>query len=236
MVDCKTPQLISVLVLFGLFSLSAFSQTPHSTDDSEIRGMLMNQPDYAATRQFGFMEPKGGFGSTTKVAKLGARVRAEDDDRITIEEAGKPTIRIYPKRREFAEAAPDPEANQDGEFAVTAEELAKRQDVSFKLLGTDKTGEYECQKIEATYKDKRLESVKFVFCCAPALKNLVVFQQTFLGPVTMTTILTNVSLKVSPELFRIPAGYKKVQEKSYDEQFKELIDQIKPTPSPKPIQ
>lgn len=195
----------------------------------------MNQPDHTATEQFSFIEPKGGFGATTKVAKLGARLRKENDDTVFIKEVGKTTIKIYPKRREFSEVHPDDEFEEDGEFAFTREGLAKRQDVKFALLGSDKIGKYECQKVEATYKDTRLKDLKFVFCFVPRLRNLIVYEQALVGPVTMTTVLSNVSLSVSEDVFRVPANYKKVQEKSYSEQSQELLNRIRQaSPSPKP--
>ena len=165
----KQWQVVTVI----LFVLAPFvSQQPKAQafDNSQIRQMLMNQPDFAAFQQFGFIEPKGGFGATSKVAKLGARFREEDEDRILIRELGKRTIKIYPKRREFAEISTEDEVKEDEDFATTPEGLAKRSDVVFKLLGTDKIGAYECQKVEATYKDDRLKDLKFIFCLAPTLR------------------------------------------------------------------
>ena len=227
-------RLAPVLVFAGLLTPATFGQTrtTEPVDDSQIRQMLINQPDYAAILKFALVEVKGGFGATSKVAKLGRRLREENDDSIFIKESGKPTIKIYPKRRELAEIPA--EAKGDEEFAVTPEELAKRPDVDFKFIGTEKIGAYDCRKIEAGYRVERLRELKFVFCLANGLHNLVIFEQASFGKVTMTKILSNVSLSVSPELFRIPAGYKRVVEKSYAEQSQELIDLIKASPSPKP--
>ena len=112
---------------------------------------------------------------------------------------------------------------------------SRSPDLDFKLIGPEKIGGYECQKIEASYGDERLKSVKFIFYAAKELKNLVIFQQTILGQVTMTMTLSNVSLNVSPKLFRIPAGYRRVREKSYDDQTKELLERVKQAaPSRKP--
>jgi hypothetical protein len=228
------------LILFGLLSLCVSGQTKVSPlkSDAQIRQLLLSQPDYSATQQFGFVEPRGGFGATTKVAKLGTRFREEDEDRILIREPGKPTVRIYPKRREFSEVVEDEsDPKQSDDLAITPEELAKREDVHFRLTGSKNVGGYQCQSIEATYPDDRLEQFKFVFCSAPKLKNVIVYQQAVMGPVTMTTILSNVSFNVSASLFRIPDGYKRVTEKNYDEQFKKLIDgikQAKPSPQPTP--
>jgi len=52
----------------------------------------------------------------------------------------------------------------------------------------------------------------------------------------MTTIRKDISLGASEGLFRIPVNYKKVEEKTLEEQTNELIDRIKrATPSRKPI-
>jgi hypothetical protein len=61
--------------------------------------------------------------------------------------------------------------------------------------------------------------------------NLIVLEQTFLGPVTMTKVLSRVSPGTSEELFRVPVGYKKAVEKSYDEKMKETLDRIKQPPA-----
>jgi hypothetical protein len=228
---------ISLLVLLAVSQLAVYAQSPpvESDDDAAIRKMLANQPDYTATQQFGFMEPKGGFGSSSKVAKLGRRFREENEDTIFITETGKPTIKVYPKRREFAEVPAVKDSANDLDFGVTPEELATRNDVRFRMLGSENVGGYQCRKIEAKYRDERMKNLRFVFFVAPELKNLVVLTQTFLGPVTMTTVLTKVSLGASEALFHVPQAYKKVVEKTSDDQFKELMDTIKASPSPKPI-
>src|SRR5262245_23321020 len=224
-----------ILILPGLLFLCVSGQTRRSPPqtESQIRQLLLSQPDYTATQQFGFIEARGGFGATSKVAKLGSRYREEDDDRILIREPGKPTIRIYPKRREFSEMSEADSDSASESFPLTPEQLARSQVANFRLSGRKRVGRYECQNIEVTYRDARLKDLKFVFCSAPALKNLIVFKQTFLGAVTMTTVLTNVSLAVSDHLFRIPTGYKRVNEKDYEEQLKDLLNGIKQaTPSP----
>jgi hypothetical protein len=169
---------VLVLTLFALCSFSAFGPFSQqaglqSADDALIRQILLNQPDYTANHQFDFIEPKGGIGAASKVAKVGRRLRGDDGDRILITEPGKPTIRIYPKRRVFSLSPAD--AGKKTDFAVTPEELAKRTDVTLRILGTDNIDGYECRKIEAPYNDVRLRDVKFVFCSVPQLKNLLVF-------------------------------------------------------------
>ncbi len=174
-------------------------------------------------QQFVFDEGFGGFGARSKVAKLGSRLREETDDTIFIHERGKPTIKLYPKRREYAEMP----AAETGDFTIEPEEIAKRENMAFKSLGTEKVGEYSCRKIEVTYKDERLKEMRFVFCAAPELKNLIVMRQMFMGPVTMATVLGDVTLSVPEDLFRLPTNYKKVIEKSYEEKMKERLDRLK---------
>jgi hypothetical protein len=196
------------------------AQSPESNDPVFLRQLLANQPDYTAVQQFIFDEGFGGFGATSKVAKLGSRQREESDDRIFLYERGKPAIKIYPKRREYAEI---PEQTV-GDFTLDPEELAKRDNMVFKSLGMEKAGDYSCRNIEVSYKDKRLEGIKFVFCVAPELKNLVVMMRVLMKPVTMTSVLRNVRLGVSEDLFRVPPQYKKVIEKPYDATMKERLD------------
>lgn len=228
---------ISILVLLASSQLAVSGQSKiASADDTRIREMLATQPDYTAVQQFGFIEPKGGFGATSKVARLGRRFREENENTIFISEPGKPTIKIYPKRREFAEVYLDNEDAKNTDFAVTPEEQAKRKDVTFKIIGNKRFGKSYCREIEATYKDQGKKFFRLVFCVAPEFKNLVVITQSFTGPVTMTTALTNVSLGASEELFRVPVDFKKIQEKAPDEQFRDLIDRVKRArPSGHPI-
>ncbi len=227
--------LLLILILAGVTGVSQI-KTVGSPDELAIRQALADQPDYTAVQQFTFIEPIGGFGGTSKVAKLGRRFRGMNEDTIFITEAGKPTIKIYPKRREFAEIPPDKEeAAEDKDSAVTPEDLARREDVIFRPVGIETIGHHKCRKIEAAYKDPRLKDLRFIYCLAPELHNLAIFAQTVAGPVTMTTTLSDVSLAVSEELFRVPRDYKKIEEKSPAEQTKELLDRIKRATPPKPI-
>ena len=119
------PNLICAVFSLGILAASALSQTPTPAafPDSQIRQMLTNQPDYTAILKFIFMEEKGGFGSTSKVAKLGRRLREEDEDMIFIREPGQATIKIYPKLHEFAEIRIDPNPEEKPDVALTSEEL-----------------------------------------------------------------------------------------------------------------
>lgn len=170
--------------------------------------------------QFIFSEGFGGMGGKSKIAKMGNRQAEISDDAIIINEPGKPIIKIYPKRKEYSETTIKLPAN----FAISPEELAKRNDVVFKSLGKERVGKYACLKIEASYNDEKLESIKFLFWSAPELKNLVVRSVISLGPeVKFITVLEDVSLSVNEELFRIPADYKKVIEPNYMKELEKNI-------------
>lgn len=183
---------------------------PSAPENPEaLRQVLANQPDYVAARQFIFSEGFGGFGANSKVAKLGRRRREETDDTVFINESGKPTVKVYPKRKEYSEQP----VEADGDSQFSPEGLAGRDDVNFKLLGREKVGGYDCLKIEVTYKDERLREMVFVFYAAPALRNLVIREEISLGEqVKFITQLSGVSFNVPGKLFAIPAGYKKVVE------------------------
>lgn len=188
---------------------------PITSGDSEgLRQILANQPNYTAIQQFLFSEGFGGFGANSKVAKLGTRHREESDDTIFINEVGKPTIKIHPKRKVYSEQP----IEDENVFQFSPDELAKRDDVIFKLPGKEKIGGYDCLKIEVTYKDEKLKGMVFVFYVAPVLRNLVIRAETSLGEqVKFITQLSDVSFNVSEKLFLIPAGYKKIVEPSAKE-------------------
>jgi len=199
----------------------ALNQSGLTDDPASLRKILVTQPDYTAVETSVILNPEEGFGGKSKVAKMGSRSREETDDAIFIREPGKPTIKIYPKRREYSEIP----AEKPDDFPTSAEELAKRPDVTFKLAGAEKSGEYNCEKIRASYKLRDVE-VDYFFFVAPELKNLVVRQEISLGPLSFVTFLENVSFDVSEELFRLPAGYKKIVEPVPGDPAKELLDEL----------
>ena len=203
---------ITALALSLVAFILAGAQIPSPDEPEALRQMLTNQPDYTATQQFSFSEGFGGFGAKSIVAKMGKRQVEVTEDTIFINEPGKPTIKVFPKRKEYTELP----VEKEDDFSISPEELAKRDDVSFKSLGVEKVGKYNCVKIEVSYKDDRLKEMKFLFWAAPELKNLIVKSEISMGQqVKFLTLLEDVSLSVDEELFRIPAGYKKVGEFDY---------------------
>ena len=223
-----------MLALIILWSCSVINgqaaRQPNAAESPEnLRQILANQPDYTAIMQFLFSEGFGGFGATSKVAKMGGRFREEMDDRILITEQGKPTITIFPKRKEYAER---PAEKEETDFAVSPEGLAKRNDVSVKYLGTEKIDSYNCIKIEITYNDEKLTGMNFVFYVAPELRNLIIKEEASLGEkVKIVTLLSGVAFNVSEDLFRVPAGYKKVVIESPRERLEKMRRKLKPPPN-----
>ena len=202
---------VTTLTIWLVAFILAGAQVTFS-DEPGLRQILANQPDYTARQQFFFSEGFGGFGAKSKVAKTGSRQAEVTEDTIFINEPGKPTIKVFPKRKEYTEM---PVEKKD-DFSISPEEIAKRNDVVFKSLGTEKVGEFRCVKIEVSYKDERLKEMKFLFWAAPELKNLVIKSEMSLGQqVKFLTLLEDVSLSVDKELLRIPAGYKKAGEFDY---------------------
>jgi hypothetical protein len=231
-VDMKTEKIILALIILLSLCVLAGAQVSKQSglaEDSEsLRRILINQPNYTAVQQFIFSEGFGGFGAGGRVARLGHRHREESEGRIFIREQGKPTIKIYPKRKEYSE---QPVEEKDI-FQFSPHELAKRDDVILKLLGEEKAGGYDCLKIEVTYTDEKLKGMVFVFYAAPALRNLVVREEISLGEqVKFVTQLSNVSFNVSENLFLIPARYKKIVEPSPEEEMENLLRKIKTPPN-----
>lgn len=218
--------IITAFILPFLF-MPTHAQTVSVADDPEsLREMLAKQPDYTATQQFLFSEGFGGFGVASKIAKLGSREAEIREDTVFINEPGKSTIKVFPKRKEYAEMP----VEKNDDFAVSTEELAKRNDVIFKSPGTEKVGKYTCIKIEITYKDEKLNDMKFLFWVAPELKNLVIRSEISLGPqVKFSTLLEDISFEVDASIFQIPAGYKKVVE---PDNMKDLEKKIRKTLRP----
>jgi len=211
--------IVSFLICIPANAQIARQQTA-SEDPESLRQMLANQPDYTAMQQFLFSEGFGGFGAKSKVAKMGNRQVEVTDDTIFINEPGKPTIKVFLKRKEFSELP----LEKNDDFSVSPEEIARRSDVVFKSLGTEAVGRFMCLKIEASYKDEKLKEMKFVFWAAPQLKNLVVKSEMSLGErVKFLTLLEDVSLGVNEKLFRIPPGYKKVIEPDYMKRLEENV-------------
>ena len=212
--------LITVSLLFTIGAQTSPQQ--NRNDSASLRQILATQPDYVAVQQFIFSEGFGGFGATSRVARLGNRYREEDDERILIDEPGRPTIVIYPRRREYAERPP---VEIDSDFTNEPGELAARDDVIVTSLGTERVGEYDCVKIEVRYREERLrDAIRFVFYAAPQLRNLIIKRETFLGPtVRFITQLSDVSFNVSEELFRIPTRYRRIVEQSYEERTREFL-------------
>jgi hypothetical protein len=211
--------IVSFLICVPANAQVARQQTA-SEDPESLRQMLANQPDYTAMQQFLFSEGFGGFGAKSKVAKMGDRQVEVTDDTVFINEPGKPTIKVFPKRKEYSELP----LEKNDDFSVSPEEIARRSDVVFKSLGIETVGRYMCFKIEASYKDEKLKEMKFVFWAAPQLKNLVIKSEVSLGErVKFLTLLEDVSLGVNEKLFRIPLGYKKVIEPDYMKRLEENI-------------
>jgi len=213
--NTKIVGLASILILITLICLirtpvpAQQSQQTDGYSSVDLRQMLAVQPDYTGIQHFIFSEGFGVFGGDSKVARLGNRMREEDENQIIIHERGKPSIRIIPGKRQYSEFTVDVHEG----FAVEPEDLAKRDDVTFKLAGTDQVNGMKVLKVEAVYKDKKLEPIKITFYIAPELKNLVVRQEVNLGDkVGMITVLQEISLNVDKKLFEIPPGYKKVED------------------------
>jgi hypothetical protein len=203
--------IVSFLIWFPA-SAQLVRPSTASADPESLRQMLAHQPDYTAMQQFLFSEGFGGFGAKSKVAKMGNRQVEVTDDTLFINETGKPTIKVFPKRKEYSEMP----LGKNDDFSISPEELARRSDMVFKSLGTETVGRYMCLKIEASSKDERLNDMKFVFWMATQLKNLVIKSEMSLGErVKFLTLLDDVSLGVNKKLFRIPSGYKKVIEPDY---------------------
>ena len=203
-------EIVTIAFILPLWFVLANAQTVSVANDPvSLRQILAKQPDYTATQQFHFSEGFGGFSAKSRVAKLGSRQVEIKADTIFISEPGKPTIKVFPKRKEYTEI---PEEKIDY-LAITPEGLAKSNDVVFKSLGKEKVGKYTCIKIEVSYKDEKLRGMKFLFWAAPELKNLVIRSEASLGDkVKLITSLEDIILSVNEDYFRIPAGYKKVVE------------------------
>jgi hypothetical protein len=181
--------------------------------------MLARQPDYTAVRRESFLtEGSGGvMGLHGKEARLGSKLAEVSEDRIRIREPGKPTIIVFPKRKEYAEV-PDEKKDDSGgppEELTDPRKVAGRDDVVFKSAGVEEVGGQTCLKIEVSPRGERFKGMKLLFWVAPALKNVVVQSEVSVtrpaeGRVRFLTTFEDISLDVNEELFRVPADYKKV--------------------------
>lgn len=198
---------VSLLICI-LANAQAVNQQSLLEDPESLRQILANQPDYTAMQQVFFTEGLVGFSVKSKVAKMGNRRVEVTEDATFITEPGKPTVKVFPKRKEYAEIL----IQEKDDLTVSLEELASRSDVVFKSLGMEKPGQHSRIKIEVSYKAEKLKEIKFVFWAAPELKNLVIRSATFVGGQSkFLTRLEEISLSVNEELFRIPRVYKKVR-------------------------
>jgi hypothetical protein len=148
-----------------------------------------------------------------KVAKMGNRLAQISDEAILIREPGKPTLIVFPKRREYVERLVEKKDEFDPpEELINPELLAKRTDVILKSAGVEKVDEHTCLKIEVTPKNEKYKQVKLMFWVVPSLKNLVIQVELSVGRTRHLWTLEDISLVVNEELFRVPANYKKVVE------------------------
>jgi hypothetical protein len=215
----KRIECIRLLAAMGLVAIlftpkaQAVYQTPQTDNVDPLWNLILVQPDFTAIQHFMFTEPHGGFGMRIKMAKKGNLYREESEEGIRVIHPDKPVILLDPKRKEYYELLPSDFPTVEltkPEFDISPEGLAKRTDVLIKMQGQEKIGEYSCNKIEVTFKDKKLESMKFIFYSAPELKNLIVAREMIGGPIKFAIILSDVSLNVAEEMFQIPVGYKKI--------------------------
>ena len=221
-------QAFTVLLLVCILADAQVVRQQGTSEDAEhLRRMLANQPDYTAVPWHFFKNEAGIVGGEgSKVVKMGNRLAEVIANTILIYEPGKPTIKVFPKRKEYAEVT----IERKDDFAIPPNDLvrpegiASRSDVVFKSAGTEKVGEYTCVKIEVSHKDEKLTGVKLLFWVAPELKNLVIQSETSVGGVSYVTLLGDVSLVVNEELFRVPADHKKVSE---PDRMKEVEEKLR---------
>src|ERR1044072_417395 len=189
-----------------------------SEDPESLRQMLARQPDYTAVRRESFLtEGSGsGMGLHAKEAKLGGTLGEVSEDVILIREPGKPTIKVFPKRKEYAEVPPEKKEDFGGppEELTNPEKVARDSNVVFRSAGVEKVGGHTCLKIEVTHKNEKYKAMKLTFWVAPGLKNLVIQSEVAVtrppeGRVRFLTTFEDISLDINEELFRVPPGDKK---------------------------
>jgi hypothetical protein len=209
------------LVVCLLACAQGISPQGASEDPESLRQMLARQPDYTAVRREFFLTEGsgGGMGLHGKEAKLGSKLAEVSEDVILIREPGKPTVKVFPKRKEYAEA-PDEKKDDSGgppEELTNPEKVARDGNVVFRSAGVEVVGGRSCLKIEVTHKNQKYKAMKLTFWVAPGLKNLVVQSEVAItrppeGQVRFLTTFEDISLDVNEGLFQIPPGYRKVVE------------------------
>ena len=205
----KSLGMISVLIALSLCVFANAQTVKVSEDPESLRQMLAHQPNYIATQQAYYSDSTEGIGRKHRIARLGNRLAEVTEDAIIIKERDKPTIKIFPKRKEYAEVL----FQDNDDFADWPETYAARDRLAFKSLGREKVGNYDCIKIEASYQSEYMADVKFLFWVAPELKGLVIKSvRSYGGPHEHLVLLEDISLNVDEGMFRVPAGYKKVIE------------------------
>ena len=205
----KSLGMISVLIALFL-CVFANAQTGKMSEDPEsLRQILAHQPDHIATQQSYYSDSTEGAGRKHRIARLGNRLAEVTEDAIVIKERDKPILKIFPKRKEYAEVL----FQDNDDFADLPETYAARDSLVFKSLGREKVGNYDCIKIEASYQAEYMADVKFLFWVAPELKGLVVkSESSYGGSYKHVVLLEDISINVDQGMFRVPAGYKKVIE------------------------
>lgn len=210
-----------------LVAATAAASRPQD-DSAALRRMLAAQPDHRAAKTTIMFAGDHAFGGKSRIAKLGERHVEDNGSTLFLREAGKPTVKIYHDRRQYAELPPE----ETHDFAFGPEGLAARDGVTFRLSGKEKVGRYDTLKIEASYPVGNQKELRVVFYAAPALKNLVVREEYYAGqyPITVS-FLEDVSLDVPEELFAVPRGYARVVEKAQGDPAGELLERLR-TPGP----
>ena len=213
--------LTASLVVCILACAQGARQQGTSEDSESLRQMLARQPDYTAVRREAFLTEGsgGGLGLAGREAKLGSKLAQVSENVIVIREPGKPTIKVFPKRKEYAEVPPEKKEDfgDPPEELTNPEKVARDSNVVFRSAGVEKVGAHTCLKIEASHRNEKYRAVKLTFWVAPGLKNLVVQSEVAVtrpseGRVRFLTTFEDISLDVNEALFRVPPGYKKVAE------------------------
>lgn len=213
------------LVVCALAEAQVTRRQSAPEDPESLRQILANQPDYTAVRWDFFS--RGGFSGGAKlgrVVKMGGKLVEVLEDTIVIREPGKPTVKVFPKRKEYAEVPAEERDDSAGppEELTNPEKVARDSHVVFRSAGVEKVGGHTCLKILATHKNEKYKAVKLTFWVAPGLKNLVIQSEVAVtrpaeGRVRFLTTFEDISLDVNGELFRVPQGYKKVAESARPE-------------------
>jgi hypothetical protein len=205
----KTPQLIVAMIALCMGGAAPAQTVKLSEDAESLRQILAHQPNYVATQRKNYYWSSEVGERPHRIAKLGNLLAEITEDTIIIQQRDKPTIKIFPKRKEYAEVL----FQDNNDFSDWPELYAAREGLVFKSLGREKVGNYECIKIEASYPNESLKDTKYVFWAAPELKGLVIKTERFYTEsASYQMLLQDVSLNVDEAIFKIPAGFKKVIE------------------------